>query len=90
MLKIFHISGLNGRLDRHLTQRRLAGYVEIFVRHEAHWWNGRNPHWLYQGTSEPLGLSKAGRSVLVSSMPLKGTGEGRCAMRRIRHFQYLS
>jgi hypothetical protein len=29
MLKIFHISGLNGRLDLHLAQRRLAGYVEI-------------------------------------------------------------
>jgi hypothetical protein len=30
MLKIFHISGLNGRFDRHLAQRRLAGYVEKF------------------------------------------------------------
>ena len=38
---------------------------------------GGNPHWLYQGTSEPLGLSEAGRSVPVSSMPLKGTGEAR-------------
>jgi hypothetical protein len=34
-----------------------------------------NPRWLYQGAGEPLGLSEAGRSVLVSSMPLKGTGE---------------
>jgi hypothetical protein len=38
---------------------------------------GENPHWLYQEASEPLGLSEAGRSVLVSSMPLKGTGEAR-------------
>jgi hypothetical protein len=38
---------------------------------------GENPHWLYQGVGEPLGLSEAGRSVLVSSMPLKGTGEAR-------------
>jgi hypothetical protein len=35
---------------------------------------GGNPHWFYQGASEPLGLSRAGRSVPVSSMPLKGTG----------------
>jgi hypothetical protein len=28
MLKIFHISGLNGRLDRHLTQRRLAALAK--------------------------------------------------------------
>ena len=33
---------------------------------------------LYQGAHEPLGLSGAGRSVSVSSMPLKGTGEARC------------
>jgi hypothetical protein len=32
---------------------------------------------LYQGTHEPLGLSEAGRSAFVSSMPLKGTGEAR-------------
>jgi hypothetical protein len=38
---------------------------------------GGNPHWLYQGASEPLGLSRTGRSVSVSSMPLKGTGEAR-------------
>ncbi len=38
---------------------------------------GGNPHWLYQGASEPLGLSEAGRSALVSSMLLKGTGEAR-------------
>ncbi len=38
---------------------------------------GGNPHWFYQGASEPLGLSRAGRSVPVSSMPLKGTGEAR-------------
>jgi hypothetical protein len=38
---------------------------------------GGNPHWLYQGASESLGLSETGRSVLVSSMPLKGTGEAR-------------
>jgi hypothetical protein len=30
---------------------------------------------LYQGATEPLGLSETGRSVFVSSMPLKGTGE---------------
>jgi hypothetical protein len=36
---------------------------------------GENPLWLYQGATEPLGLSETGRSVLVSSMPLKGTGE---------------
>jgi hypothetical protein len=33
---------------------------------------GGNPHGLYQGAHEPLGLSRAGRSVFVSSMPLKG------------------
>jgi hypothetical protein len=38
---------------------------------------GENPHWLYQGAHEPLGLSGIGRSVPVSSMPLKGTGEAR-------------
>jgi hypothetical protein len=38
---------------------------------------GGNPHWLYQGASEPLGLSDMGRSMYVSSMPLKGTGEPR-------------
>ena len=31
----------------------------------------------YQGAHEPLGLSETGRSDLVSSMPLKGTGEAR-------------
>jgi len=36
---------------------------------------GGNPHGFCQGDREPLGLSKIGRSVLVSSMPLKGTGE---------------
>ena len=45
---------------------------------------GGNPHWLYQGASEPLGLSRAGRSVPVSSMPLKGTGEARGKPRRGR------
>ena len=38
---------------------------------------GGNPRWLYQGAGEPLGLSQAGRSVLVSRMPLQGTGEAR-------------
>jgi hypothetical protein len=38
---------------------------------------GGNPYWFYQGASKPLGLSRAGRSVPVSSMPLKGTGEAR-------------
>lgn len=38
---------------------------------------GGNPHWLYQGAGEPLGLSRVGRSIPVSSMPLKGTGEVR-------------
>jgi hypothetical protein len=38
---------------------------------------GGNPHWFYQGASEPLGLSRTGRSVPVSSMPLKGTGAAR-------------
>ena len=38
---------------------------------------GGNPRWLYQGAGEPLGLSKAGRSVRVSRMPLNGTGEAR-------------
>ena len=36
---------------------------------------GGNPHGFCQGDREPLGLRKTGRSVLVSSMPLKGTGE---------------
>src|SRR5882724_7213816 len=35
---------------------------------------GGNPHGFCQGVREPLGLSKTGRSVLVSSMPVKGTG----------------
>lgn len=38
---------------------------------------GGNPHGLYQGAHEPLGLSEAGRSVPVSIMPLKGTSEVR-------------
>jgi hypothetical protein len=38
---------------------------------------GGNPHGLYQEAHEPLGLSEAGRSVAVSSMPLNGTGETR-------------
>jgi hypothetical protein len=38
---------------------------------------GGNPLWLYQGATEPLGLSRIGRSIPVSSMPLKGTGEAR-------------
>jgi hypothetical protein len=38
---------------------------------------GGNPLRPYQGAGEPLGLSETGRSVLVSSMPLKGTGEVR-------------
>jgi hypothetical protein len=33
---------------------------------------GGNPLGLYQGVHEPLGLSDTGRSVFVSSMPLKG------------------
>jgi XcyI restriction endonuclease len=45
---------------------------------------GGNPHWFYQGASEPLGLSRAGHSVPVSSMPLKGTGEARGKPRRGR------
>jgi len=36
---------------------------------------GGNPRWPYQGVGEPLGLSRMGRSITVSSMPLKGTGE---------------
>jgi hypothetical protein len=36
-----------------------------------------NPRWLFQGAGEPLGLSRIGRSISVSSMPLKGTGEAR-------------
>jgi hypothetical protein len=36
---------------------------------------GGNPHGFCQGVREPLGLSKTGRSVLVSSRPLNGTGE---------------
>jgi hypothetical protein len=38
---------------------------------------GGNPCWPYQEVSKPLGLSEPGRSDLVSSMPLKGTGEAR-------------
>jgi hypothetical protein len=38
---------------------------------------GGNPLGLYQEALEPLGLSEAGRSAFVSSMPLKGTGEPR-------------
>jgi hypothetical protein len=38
---------------------------------------GGNPHWFYQGAREPLGRSRAGRSVPVSSMPLKGPGAAR-------------
>ena len=38
---------------------------------------GGNPRGLYQGAHEPLGLSRIGRSIPVSSMPLKGTGETR-------------
>jgi hypothetical protein len=38
---------------------------------------GGNPLGLYQRAQEPLGLSRAGRAVSVSSMPLKGTGEAR-------------
>jgi hypothetical protein len=38
---------------------------------------GGNPHELYQGAGESLGLSETGRSVFVSSMPLKGTREAR-------------
>jgi hypothetical protein len=33
---------------------------------------GGNPLGLYQGVHEPLGLCDMGRSVFVSSMPLKG------------------
>jgi hypothetical protein len=33
---------------------------------------GENPLGLYQGAHESLGLSEMGRSILVSSMPLKG------------------
>ena len=40
---------------------------------------GGNPLGLYQGAHEPLGLSRAGRSVPVSSMPLKGTGEAQAS-----------
>ena len=36
---------------------------------------GGNPRRPYQGAGEPLGLSRMGRSITVSSMPLKGTGE---------------
>jgi len=43
---------------------------------------GLNPPLVYQGLGEPLGLSEVGRSILVSSMPLKGTGEARCAAKR--------
>jgi hypothetical protein len=45
---------------------------------------GGNPLWVYQEPSEPLGLSETGRSVLVSSMPLKGTGDARGKPRRGR------
>jgi len=45
---------------------------------------GGNPHWLYQGANEPLGLSRLGRSSSVSSMPLKGTGDARGKPRRCR------
>jgi hypothetical protein len=38
---------------------------------------GGNPYQLYQGVGKPLGLSRRGRSLPVSSMPLKGTGEAR-------------
>lgn len=38
---------------------------------------GGYPHRVYQEPGEPLGLSWTGRSVPVSSMPLKGTGEVR-------------
>jgi hypothetical protein len=38
---------------------------------------GGNPLGFYQGAHEPLGLSRMGRSIPVSSMPLKGTGEAR-------------
>ena len=38
---------------------------------------GGNPHWVYQEPGEPLGLSRTGCSVPVSSMPLKGSGEVR-------------
>jgi hypothetical protein len=41
---------------------------------------GGYPHRVYQEPGEPLGLSEAGRSALVSSMPLKGTGEGPCQL----------
>ena len=33
---------------------------------------GGNPHRGYQDPDEPLGLSRSGRSMPVSSMPLKG------------------
>ncbi len=36
---------------------------------------GGYPHWVYQEPGEPLELSEVGRSVFVSSMLLKGTGE---------------
>jgi hypothetical protein len=36
MLKIFRISRHNGGLDRHFAQGYWEGYVETFVRHEAH------------------------------------------------------
>jgi hypothetical protein len=38
---------------------------------------GGNPLGFCQGAHEPLGLSRTGRSVSASSMPLKGTGEAR-------------
>jgi hypothetical protein len=46
---------------------------------------GGNPHPPYQEVDEPLGLSRAGRSVSVSSMPLKDTDEtrGKPSRRRV-------
>jgi hypothetical protein len=38
---------------------------------------GGNPCWPYQEVGKPLGLSRIGRSMPVSSMPLKGTREAR-------------
>jgi hypothetical protein len=45
---------------------------------------GGNPLGFYQGAHEPLGLSEMGRSILVSSMPLKGTGEAEANCRDAR------
>jgi hypothetical protein len=76
---------------------RLTPHICTGIDGEVCWWRmnstllcamkfmdgmGGNPHWFYQGASEPLGLCRAGRSVPVSSMPLKGTGEARCAAKR--------